>query len=132
MVLSLTVWGAVRLAAALRWWDVLSEFDARLSPLYLAVTGTGWVVAGGVLLFGVWAGKAWTRPAIPATLCIWLAMYWVERIFFQSERANLPFAATCSILALILVLASALNRGTKLFFTRSEEHEQPDEDPIPE
>jgi uncharacterized membrane protein len=132
MVLSLSVWGAVRFAAALRWWEVLSAFDARLSPLYLSITGAGWVVAGVVLLFGMWTAKAWARPATLVSLPLWLAMYWVERLFFQAERANLPFALTCSTLALIVVFVSARNRNTKLFFTRSEEHEQPSEDPIPE
>ncbi len=129
MVLSLLVWGAVRLLAALRWWGVLYEFDARLSPLYLSITGAGWALAGGVLLWSLWSRKTWTHWAVPASIGIWLAEYWIERLFFQSPRANLPFALVASTLLLILTITITLTRATKNFFTKSEEHEQPNEDP---
>jgi len=128
LVLSLSAWGVVRLLAALRWWDVLNEFGARLSPLYLSITGAGWAVVGTVLLWGLFAGKPWTRPAIPASILLWSLGYWIERIFFESPRANLAFALIASILLFGVTLIGALNRKTKEFFVRSEEHEQPNED----
>ena len=127
MVLSLSAWGAIRFFAALRWWNILNEFSARLSPLYLSVTGAAWVVAGVILLWSIWSGKAWSRVAILASILLWLAEYWVERLFFQSPRTNLPFALILSALLLALTFASTLNRHTKNFFTRSEEHEQSNE-----
>ena len=132
MVLSLSAWGAVRLFAALHWWDVLTEFDARLSPLYLSITGAGWVVAGGVLLSGMLMVKAWARPAIFTSILLWLIEYWIERIFFQSSRANLLFALMGSIIGIIVAVAATSLQSTKLFFIKSEEHEQPDENPISE
>ena len=128
MVLILSVWGAIRLFAALRWWDVLYEFDASLSPLYLSITGAGWVLAGGGLLWSIWSGKAWARWAISISIGLWLAEYWIERLFFQAPRANLPFMLMLSTLLLILTIAITFNRSTRTFFTRSEEHEQPNED----
>lgn len=129
MVLTLSAWGAVRLFAALRWWDVLTEFNSRLSPLYLSITGAGWVVAGGVLISGMWMVKTWARPATLTSILLWLIEYWIERIYFQSARANLLFALTGSIVMITVVLAATLQRNTKLFFNGSEEHEQPDETP---
>ena len=128
LVLSLTAWGAVRLLAALRWWNVLNEFGARLGPLYLFVTGAGWIAAGIVLLWGLFSAKLWTYRVILIAVCLWLAEYWVERLFFESSRANLPFALIASFLLLVLTLMSAFNRRTKEFFIRSEDHEQPIED----
>lgn len=128
LVLMLSAWGLVRLLAALRWWDVLNEFDASLSPIYLSITGAGWVIAGIVLLWGLFSGKPWTRLAIPASILLWLMEYWIERIFFESPRANLPFALVASALLIAVTLVSALNRNTKNFLIRSEEHEQPNED----
>ena len=128
MVLSLSVWGAVRLFAALRWWNVLNEFGARLGPLYLFVTGAGWIAAGIVLLWGLFSAKLWIYRAIPIAISLWLVQYWVERLFFESSRANLPFALIASFLLLVLTLMSAFNRKTKEFFIRSEDHEQPIED----
>ena len=128
LVLSLSAWGVVRWLAALRWWDVLNEFEARLSPWYLSITGAGWTFVGLVLLWGLFSGKPWTRLAIPISIFLWLMGYWVERLAFESPRANLPFALLTSILLLAVTLVSALNRNTKKFLMRSEEHEQPNED----
>jgi hypothetical protein len=122
------VWGAVRLLAALRWWDVLNEFEARLSPLYLSITGAGWIVAGLVLLWGLFSAKLWIFQTIPIAISLWLVQYWVERLFFESSRANLPFALIASLLLFAVTLLSAFNRRTKEFFTRSEEYEQPNQD----
>src|SRR5512141_837212 len=84
LVLTLSAWGAVRLFAALRSWNVLNEFGARLSPLYLSITGAGWVLVGGVLVWGIFSGKVWIRLAIPGSISLWLVEYWLERMFFES------------------------------------------------
>jgi hypothetical protein len=125
LVLSLSAWGAVRLIAALRWWNVLNEFEARLSPLYLSIIGVGWMVVGAVLLWGLFSGRLWTIRAILASISLWILQYWVERIFFESPRANLFFAFMLTVLLFILTFISAFSRKTKEFFIRSEEHEQP-------
>jgi len=127
LVLSLSAWGAVRLLAALRLWNELNEFKAHLSPLYLSMTGAGWMVAGAVLLWGLFSGKWWIQRAIPASVILWIVQYWIERVFFESPRANLLFALIFSLLLLIVTLISVFNRKTKEFIIRSEEHEQPDQ-----
>ena len=125
LVLCLSAWGAVRLLATLRWWDVLNEFESRLSPLYLSITGAGWLAAGLVLLWGLFSAKIWIRLAIPIAILVWVIEYWVERIFFESPRPNASFVLIFMVLVFIVTLISAFNRQTKEFFMRSEEHEQP-------
>jgi len=127
MVLMLMAWGTLRFFAALRWWDILLEFESSLSPLYLSVTGAGWGVAGGVLLWSMFTGRSWTRRAILTSAIIWLIEYWMERIFFQSPRVDLPFALASTILILSITLVSTLHESTRDFFTRSEEYEQQNE-----
>jgi hypothetical protein len=117
----------VRLIAALRWWNVLNEFEARLSPWYLSITGAGWIVIGAVLLWGLFSGRLWTIWAILASISLWIVQYWIERLFFESPRANLPFALLLTALLFIVTLTSALSRKTKEFFIRSEDHEQPNQ-----
>lgn len=131
MVLSLSAWGLIRLFAALRWWDVLYEFNASLSPLYLSITGAVWGIAGVFLLWSIWSGKTWSRRAILASVVLWLAEYWIERVFFQAPRANLTFALVSSALLLAVTFAITLNRHTRIFFTRSEEHDQSNEHSAP-
>ena len=127
LVLSLSAWGVVRLLGALRWWNVLNEFGARLSPLYLSTMGVVWIIVGIALLWGLFSGKSWARVAIPTSIFVWIMEYWIERIFFESPRANFLFALVASILLFIVTFSSAFNQKTKKFFIRSEEHEQPNE-----
>jgi hypothetical protein len=127
LVLSLTVWGAVRLIAALRFWNLLNEFESRLSSWYLFLTGAGWVALGAVLLWGLFSGRLWTARAILVSIALWIVQYWIERIFFQAPRANISFAIFVTLLLFIVTLVSAFNRKTKEFLIRSEEHEQPDQ-----
>lgn len=129
MVLSLLVWGVVRSFAALRAWDVLVEFRSSLSPLYLSITGAGWGVVGCVLLWNMFIGKKWTPRAILTSISVWLIEYWLERVFYQQPRANLPFAVVGSILILCITLIGTLHKSTQNFFTRSEEYEQQNENP---
>ena len=127
LVLSLSAWGLLRFAAAARWWDVLNDKDALLSPLYLSITGVAWGVAGIVLLWSIWSVKRWAYRAVPISVFVWLAEYWVERIFFQAPRPNLSFTIFASILLLLTTIGIAFHRKTKTYLTKSEEHEQPDE-----
>jgi hypothetical protein len=128
MVLLLSAWGTVRWAAALSWWDVLVQYDARLSPLYLSITGAGWTAAGLVLLWSIWSGKAWSRRAIPLSVFCWLMQYWIERLFFQVPRANLAFMIAVSLTVLAVTLIATFNRKTRNFLLKSEAHEQPEQD----
>ncbi|HET6594646.1 MAG TPA: hypothetical protein VFG81_03425 [Anaerolineales bacterium] len=123
LVLSLSAWGAVRLIAALRFWNMLNEFDAPLSPLYFSITGAGWIFVGVLLLWGIFRGTTWTYWAIPASITLWIVQYWMERIFFQAPRANATFAFLFTALLLILALLSVFHRKTREFLIRSEEHE---------
>jgi hypothetical protein len=131
MVLFLSAWGALRLSGALRWWEVLSAYEARLSPLYLSITGAVWSVVGVVLLWSIFAGKRWSYPALPISIFLWLAEYWLERIFFQAPRANLPFMLLVSLTMAAATLVSTFNRKTRKFLLKSEEHEQPEQDSTP-
>ena len=128
MVLFLSAWGAVRWAAALSWWDVLVQYDARHSPLYLSITGAGWIVAGLGLLWSIWSGKPWSRRAIPFSVFLWLVQYWIERLFFQAPRANLAFMISLTLTILAVTLIATFNRKTRNFLLKSEAHEQPEQD----
>ncbi|HJS17915.1 MAG TPA: hypothetical protein VJ785_04160 [Anaerolineales bacterium] len=128
MVLCLSAWGLLRLTAALRWWDVLNQYDSRLSLLYLSITGVVWALVGAVLLWGMWVGKRWVYPAIPISIILWLLEYWLERIFFQAPRANLTFMISASVVLLAVLWVAASNRKTRNFLLRSEEHDKPEQD----
>ena len=118
----------LRLLAALRWWDVLYEFGASLSPLYLCLSGAGWAAAGAILFWSIWTGKRWVYRAFPAAMVPWLAGYWLERLLFQAPRANLVFMAIISTVLLAVTFFIISRRSTRNFFIKSEEYEQPNQD----
>ncbi len=127
VVLLFSAWGAVRLVAALRWWDVLYEFEARLRPLYLSMNGIIWCVVGGVFFWAVITRRRWLRPALLFAAILWYCQYWVERIFFQAQRANTVFVAIVTTLLLAVIATCIFLPSTKTYFTRIEEHEQADQ-----
>jgi len=128
-VLILSAWGAIRFTAALRWGDVLNEFEARLSPLYLSITGAGWGVAGGVLFWGIASRMRWSRTAALAGTIVWQMELWVERLLFESPSSNLPYAYTITCLLVAAIGIITLHPRTRQYLTRIEEHEQPDQNP---
>lgn len=131
LVLILSAWGATRLIAALRWWDVLIEFDARPSPLYLGITGTAWAVAGILLYWSFARRKSWAQRAVLSAFFGWQIELWIERAAFQSPAQNLPFAVAVSCFLAGVIIVTTLHRSTRYYLTKSEEHEQPDQHPNP-
>ena len=115
LVLFLSAWGAIRLVAALRWWNVLNEFDSRLSSAYLATTGTGWCIIGIILFWGIIRRRAWSRLAVPVGITAWQAEVWIERMIFESQVSNLPFAVSLTGLLLGVIIALTLHRSTGLY-----------------
>ena len=92
LVLSLSAWGLVRLLATLRWWEVLSEFQARLSPLYLSITGAGWALCGrrSAVEYSS-AHRPGRAMAISISVSLFLAEYWIERIVFEGPARQSSF-----------------------------------------
>ena len=129
LVLFLSAWGAIRFVAALRWWNVLNEFDARLSPTYLAATGIIWTIIGIVLLWGIFTRRAWSRVAVLASVVAWQVQVWIERLMFESQVSNIPFVVTVSLLLLGVIIGLTIHKSTRSYLHKSEEHEQPEQHP---
>lgn len=124
LVLSLSAWGGLRLLAALRWRDVLREFEAQAGPFYLAVSGAVWFVGGLFLLWSIWRGKRWSWAALLGAAGICAAWYWSERLLLQSARPNSAFALGATVLLLGITLIALFQRTTYRFLTHREDHER--------
>lgn len=128
-VLMLSAWGAVRLAATLRWWSALTEFESSLSVWYLSIDGTVWTVVGGALFWALGTRKPRARSALLVSVILWYCQYWVERIFFQTSRTNTAFVLTAMIVFLAALVVDINLPNVKNYFMKSEEHEQADKNP---
>ncbi len=124
LVLLLSAWGALRFAAALRWWDVLTEFESSLSPLYLSIGGAVWCIAGVVLYRMLATRKRRARSALLAAAVLWYGQFWVERIFFHTAPSNTGFVLIATTLLLAVIILAVYLPGTKNQFITSEENEQ--------
>ena len=112
VVLSLTVWQALRIQTALAWYDLLQEFAPRPGPIYTAVTGAFWFAVGAWLLWRIWRRQSRTANLLLVAAVGYTIWYWADRLILQAPRANWPFTLVLNIVLLAYVLALAIPRIT--------------------
>jgi len=97
--------GWLRLAAALREWDFLTELGANPGPLYMVLGGALWGLLGwgAVALLLLRARRNWNRPAIFLAMLLAAILYWVDFLGFTRPaemRVNWPFALAVTVAGL--------------------------------
>jgi uncharacterized membrane protein HdeD (DUF308 family) len=107
----------LRLGAAISFWNTLRQYDTRPGPLYIAISGAVWCLAGFPLFWGLWRGKAWARLTAILAAILYTSWYWFDRLALQPvPHANWPFALFVNILFLIFTLIVLFNRQSTFFF----------------
>jgi hypothetical protein len=104
VVLSLTAWHAIRLWTAFAWYDLLQEFAPTPGPVYMALSGTLWIVTGFALLWNIWQKKARAAKMLFWAATSYTVWYWIDRLVFQAPHANWPFILLLNIILLAYVL----------------------------
>jgi hypothetical protein len=101
-VLSLTTLNAARLYTALAAWPWLAQYAPIPGPLYLALTGLAWTLAGLALYLGLWLGWERGRQAAFLLSLVYAAYYWLDRLLLQTDpaRPNWLFAVLFTVLGL--------------------------------
>ncbi len=116
LFLLFAAWNGLRLGETIFFWKTLAEYGAY--PLYIAATGTIWLITALFLFWTFWRGKAWGRAAAFAGIFGYTAWYWFDRLVLQKPHANLPFALVANIVFLLSVLIILFSRKTRRFFQR--------------
>lgn len=118
LVLTITGIHLVRLIQTLSWWDFLSSLP-RISPVYLALTGLFWTLAGLPIVIGLWSGRPGT-PKATRMLALAYALYvWLDRILVSDtgrEMVNLPFSIAVTAVFLFIVFWTFSRRNVKDYF----------------
>ena len=96
-VLIITVLNLVRFGMSLVDWKFLAS-QPGVYPLYLALSGIVWGVAGVCLVFGLWRGKNWAPRLVQAVALTYALYYWLDLIFLQDH----PVDVKTSILQVVL------------------------------
>jgi hypothetical protein len=100
--------GWLRLFASLNQWGLLTSYGAHPGPLYLAISGGAWGMAGLAAALGLWFRWRWAAWAVRVIVIVSSAWYWVDRIVLgvSPERlTNTPFAAVINLLAILFTFA---------------------------
>jgi len=119
MVLTLTVWNALRLWTAFAWRERLAEFASVPGPVYIGITGAIWLILGSLVLWSLWMATRWRRMLVLASALLYTVWYWGDRLLFQPGRADWLFSAVVNLLLLLHVFY-ALNSD----YFRREAHER--------
>ncbi len=123
VVLSIAIIHLIRFVQAIRQWGFLETWPG-VSPLYMAVTGFVWMVAGLPLTWGLWRGKPWALGVSPITIPAFLFYAWIDRIFIANRTVTMQrdsswyFAAWATLIFLALFLWIITSAKTKAFFRR--------------
>jgi hypothetical protein len=137
LALGVVIIGALNLARfglALHYWDFLAGLT-NVSPLYLALSGLVWGLAGGLQVWGLLQGKTWAPRFMRAIALTYVLYFWLDQVFLQdhpmvdaegSIRLLLPgnwsFTAGLTIILLVFILWTLQRRAAKAYFGETNEH----------
>ncbi len=110
------MWNGLRLSQAFFFWKVLAEYNAY--PLYIAVSGGFWLIAGLFLATTIWLGKSWAWAGTLVGMTVYFTWYWLDRMFFQVPHSNWLFSLVFSILLEGATAIALFGRNTRRFFKK--------------
>lgn len=120
-VLCITSWNAIRVYGALANWEILREFGA--SPVYIMLSGLGWIAASLWLTRELWEPGAQAFRAGLGLSGLYVAWYWIDRLAIQPTPApNVAFSAVVSVVLLAYVIINLL--AAKPFFNKEKDERE--------
>jgi hypothetical protein len=87
IVLIITIINLIRFVLSLRYWTFLSSLSA-VSPVYLAITGLVWSMAGVAVVWGLWTAKPWGPRLMQAVGLSYALYYWLDLVFLKEHPIN--------------------------------------------
>lgn len=125
LVLCSTAWNFVRFASALAGWDLIASYAKTAGPLYIALSGLAWGLAGLPLYAGLILGLPWARVTSGMAIGSYLLYYWLDRLLLSAApRAGMSFAALISLLVIGFTLFALLGPGSQQHFIKRDTHER--------
>ncbi|MCX6038271.1 MAG: hypothetical protein NTW99_10350 [Chloroflexi bacterium] len=118
IVVFTAVGNGLRLGEAVFFWKILEEFGAN--PLYISISGGTWLVAGIVIGYGLWRGRAWSWAAAFGGAAIYGFWYWFDRLVLQEPHANWPFALAFTVLLAGFFAFILFSPKTRAYFNKQE------------
>lgn len=136
-VLIITVINLVRFVLSLRYWDFLAS-QPGVSPIYLALSGLVWSLAGAFLLWGLWVAKIWVPRLAQALALTYALYYWLDLLFLQDHPlrgapgtilavlpTNWPFSLGVTVVGLAFIVWMLGRAKVKAYFGLAESGKHP-------
>ena len=108
-VLLLTVINLIRLVLSLRYWGFLTG-RLGVSPIYLALTGFVWSVAGLFIIWGLWKAKSWAPRLMQAVALTYALYFWLDHIFLMQHTVSRGKRCSSGAAAIQLAVFSGCDR----------------------
>ena len=109
-------WNLLRFLQAILNWDTLANYQESVGPLYLALSGAVWSLAGFILSWYAWWGKPWAWGTILGAVVGYGAWSFCDRIFLQITHGNGPFNLLLSFVELSILLSLLYSRYVRDFY----------------
>ena len=113
-VIIVAISNGLRLCEAVFFWKVLGKYHA--SPIYLAITGSFWLITGTILAFEILRRKSWAWAGTIAGISCYAVWYWVDRLEIEIPHANGPFALALTVLFLGISMMILFSKNTRGYF----------------
>jgi hypothetical protein len=117
------VWNGLRLGETIFFWKTMAKYGAH--PLYIAISGTLWLLIGLVVFLGVWLGKTWGWAVALGGSVGYSTWYWFDRLAMQKPHANWPFVLIANLAFLLIILMILMSHKTRRFFKRDVYEQKP-------
>ncbi len=116
--LVLAILGWIRVQQAIAYWALLVRMEAWPGPLYIALGGVVWGIAGLAAAWGVWRRTRWGAPVARAAGLLLPVTWWVDRIWFSPGAGpftSWPFALGVTVvwLGFVFLIAARLDKTFK-------------------
>lgn len=123
MIVLVVVNGA-RVVSGIKLWDYLSELPLGVSPSYMVVTGSIWLVLSFIAGVWTWRGNRRAPWALRIVLAGYVLYYWIDQIFLRVSplrTTNWPFMAGLTVFVLAFTFLSLLHPNVKDFYEVADE-----------
>ena len=120
LVLIIAISNLIRFWSAIDYWEILTTLEIKPGPLYIALTGLFWALAGCWLAWLLWKGHRKSKLALIIFSILYLLYVWLDRLFFQSHlpQKNTVFIVGLQILVVFYIILTLLLPSNQEFFSR--------------
>lgn len=111
----------LRLLVVILNWDFLRPRPYQLPVLYLGLSGLIWGAAGLTLLWGLWTGRRWARPAGMILAVLYTAARWADLVLVADPELlpiRWPITAAATLIGLGSTLWILNSRPSRKYYDR--------------